>query len=222
MLSTKKNTKSTKRIHIYLLTILVLLSVTLLTWLLSTTFLNKNQKPKTDDITVYRVEIQDNSQDPFNPLTIYQYIFGKDILSKEDPRGIFTGSDSTLSEHKSTFYILANKGHFKNVKQFKTPIMSIYKVQENQELIPFLKDPKYCQSDQDCVSENKFCQFGSYNQYHYYAVYGCGGYTGYEGITDEQIKQSSCPDSFWPVMIESRCVDNQCQATKTDLRCEPD
>ncbi len=219
----KKNTKFLKRTPKHLVVALILLSATLLVYFFLSNFSNKNQKSKTENaITAYRVEIQDNSQDPFGPVEMYQYIFGTDMMNEEDPRGIFTGLDSTLPEHRSTFYVLANQEHFKDKKQFETSTKNIIRVQEDPKLIPFLKDPKYCQSNQDCVSESKFCQFGSYNQYRYYALYGCGGYTGYEGITDEQIKQSSCPDSFWPVMIESRCVDNQCQATKTDLRCEPD
>jgi hypothetical protein len=88
-----------------------------------------------------------------------------------------------------------------------------------ERLVPYLKDPDYCEMDNDCTLRSNFCTSGSFNFYHQYVeVWGC------EGMTDETNQSSFDRDQEMGCTTSvsysgSKCENNKCIGQNRTVSC---
>lgn len=72
-----------------------------------------------------------------------------------------------------SYYILINEeNELKDEYENESIIVRTSKIDES--LIPYIKNPDYCEKDTDCVIRTDFCAYGAYNYYHaFHDVWGC-------------------------------------------------
>ncbi|MEI6326851.1 MAG: hypothetical protein WCO78_01890 [Candidatus Roizmanbacteria bacterium] len=175
-------------------------------------------------MNIYKIMVYSNKVEDLNPTEVANRV--KEITGDESVR-LYRDNLFDNKLNTNTLHVVTKSNVLIPTKKTDSQFTLTFVSKEN-EIMPYITSSKYCQTDNDCVSHDSFCQIGSYNQYHLWVVYGCGYATGVEGFTDAQIKQltSSCKiyegtglPGFNADFTRSVCKSNQCIAEDMKVTC---
>ncbi len=106
----------------------------------------------------------------------------------------FLGQANT---YNSNYYVMLDSTTLETPKILEDDYVRAEIQKIDFSLAPYLKDPLYCEKDEDCLIRTDFCTEGAYNAYHRYTTFGCG--------TD--------PENAVPTPVPylgTQCVQNKC------------
>ena len=120
--------------------------------------------------------------------------------------------------YNSTYYILVISENDLKPEYEKGNI----RVQTSKinELISYIQDPDYCETDEDCVIRGEFCAKGSFNYYR--GFYDCCGCEGALYLEESEEILDICDKETQHVEIEysgSKCLNHQCLAQNKIMTC---
>ena len=118
------------------------------------------------------------------------------------------------------YYLVLSQGRLDSGKVYEDSYTEIKVESVSTRVAALAADPKYCQTDADCVVRANFCIYGSFNNYHpYNDVWGCGApedETGYTFATYDESMGCSTKVEYGG----SKCVANKCVGQDRTVTCE--
>lgn len=121
------------------------------------------------------------------------------------------------------FVLIKGESNKLENKTYESEYFSV-KVEEDQFLIPYIEDNKFCIQDSECSVRYHWCLKGAWNKYTpYHSAIGCQ-YGDNEGMTKEiEVQYKQCDSVMGTGIIAdysgSKCVNNKCIALNPTFRC---
>lgn len=154
---------------------------------------------------------------PENGLPIFYDINGN------NPHTGWNGSQTeNLNRFNAEYYIILDKT-IDTAKFYKKDglILNIQKTGQN--LLPFLKNWRYCENDNDCTVRTRDCAQGSFNKFNfYYDIFGCESPMYSQESWDELNKLCDSAKEHPGVNYGgSKCINNKCTGIDRKVICIP-
>jgi hypothetical protein len=123
------------------------------------------------------------------------------------------------SKYNFNYYLVLKEGQIDTSRKYEDEYLEIRANSINSGLEPFIDNPEYCETDNDCVIRYEFCTYGSYNSYHDFAdVWGCGSLSDKSGYTFQIFDdERGCTTDVQ--FSGSKCVSNKCVEQNRTIVC---
>lgn len=114
---------------------------------------------------------------------------------------------------------------------YENESVTVRVINVDEKLIPYLKDPDYCEVDTDCVVRTNFCGYGAFNYYHgFHDVWGCPvvSETEFECAEPERVELEECEMGWYDEKMGCerdveytgiKCIENKCIAQNRIVKC---
>jgi hypothetical protein len=124
------------------------------------------------------------------------------------------------------YFILTDSkfGEVDTTKKYKTRELSLEITKADPTILPFIKDPSYCNLDTDCSVGENVCSYGSYNKYRELVDLGGCENVLYPQEDEKQLSTLCDPKSEYPEIKynDSKCISNKCVAQNRQVICKED
>jgi len=130
------------------------------------------------------------------------------------------------SKFNSDYYIFLKSGVgvIDLQKTYKNAEFSAVVSKASPKLLPFIKNPNYCELNTDCLVRNNWCDYASFNKFKTFRLGGCE-YGNYPQENEKELS-ATCPPAIDPMVSPyevkytgSKCISNKCVAQNREVKC---
>jgi len=142
-------------------------------------------------------------------------------INGNNPYSGWTGSQTeNLNRFNAEYYIILDKT-INTDAVYKKEGLTLSVQTDSQNLLPFLRDQRYCESDKDCTIRMRGCATGSFNNFNLYEdIYGCERPI-YPQENSEELNVLCDKNKEYPVVNYggSKCINNKCAGIDREVTC---